>query len=617
MADAFSHFIHALSEQLNDPSQPPLNRVALDYWHDYQSGRPIDGGVAFEPILRKIKLDGSLESLAVLDKFLQQAKPHLADNAVLLGQKIDQRNLLTFIAFYAGLVLAFHAHSSQFHNQNGLTPTMNWVSFDKLCQTFPPLERLIADDISYSLAVSLLPIDGQPFIPAVVSDSVFFPLVTLIERLYPQRHNPLISTAPNFGYVGDSLFDSVRQMLQRWQNLSLQPIETILPTDIEMDNAVQPVPPNPSDTIITTLPASLLSDLDNPLMERKDWQTVSEAPSIAQPVITHFAFVVPDFRGLSMEEYGQDDKVEETPDNIENLKLTEHQLANQPTLSPTSSVTDEAVENSPATPTVKKSHQKLDTRSLSGREAIKLAKAQAKQLAREQAEREAQLAKEAEAKRQAEIAEALANPRINEKLLNQRKSMIDEKPAIKDSFSELASDLQTPILPKSLADDVKASYEQAIMVLQQPHDPTQAPQTQKAVAVVQQLANEQLTDAMLHLALWQLRGRTDLGIAQNVEQGIEWVKKSAQLQDNRAEKLLSKLYFSGEIVGLDSELGKYWLAQAAEHGHTEAQRLQQSFALVSTLSETRHDEDDYLKKLAIGTGILVVLALIIIFAIKI
>lgn len=613
---SFQDFIQLIPTTL----QNPLNQVALDYWHDYQSGRPIDGGVAFESILRKINLDGSLASLAVLDKFLDKAKPHLADNAVLLSQKIDQRNLLTFIAFYTGLVLVFHAHSSEFHNCNDLTPSVNWVSFEQLCQTFAPLHRLINDDFSYSIAVSLLPLtEHKGFVPATISDSVFFPLVTIIERLYPQRQNSLISTAPNFGYVSDSLFDSVRQMLQRWQTVSLQPVEVIFPTEItDTDKAVQPTLP---DTIIATLPASLLSDLDNPLMERKDWQTVSEPPTIGSPVVTHFTFDIPDFSGLSM----ATDMADDTPDLTLNqaetsnlaknpLPTTPNETANHPTVIAELPVTTETSDNSPAKPTVKKSHQKLDTRSLSGREAIKLAKAQAKQLAREQAEKEAQLAKEAEAKRQAEIAEALANPRINEKLLNQRKSLIDEKPAVKDSFSELESDLQTPILPDSMAENIKVIYEQAITISQSPQDTAQA---QKTVAVVQKLANANMTDAMLHLALWQLRGRTDLGIEKNIEQGIEWVKKSAQLQDNRAEKLLSKLYFSGEIVGLDSELGKYWLAQASAHGHVEAQRLQQSFVMVNTLKETRQDETSYLTKLAIGTGILVVLALIIIFAIKI
>lgn len=610
---SFKDFIQLIPTTL----QNPLNQVALDYWHDYQSGRPIDGGgVAFEPILRKMNLDGSLASLAVLDKFLDKAKPHLADNAVLLSQKIDQRNLLTFIAFYTGLVLVFHAHSSEFHNCNDLTPSVNWVSFTQLCQTFAPLHRLINDDFSYSIAVSLLPLaEHTSFVPATISDSVFFPLVTIIERLYPQRQNPLISTAPNFGYVSDSLFDSVKQMLQRWQTVSLQPVEVISPTEIaDTDKAVQPTL---SDTVIATLPASLLSDLDNPMMERKDWQTVSEPPTIGSPVVTHFTFEVPDFSGLSM----VSDTADDTPNQAETSNLAKNPLpttpsetANHPTVIAELPIITETAENPPANPTVKKSHQKLDTRSLSGREAIKLAKAQAKQLAREQAEKEAQLAKEAEAQRQAAIAEALANPRINEKLLNQRKSLIDEKPIIKDSFSELESDLQTTILPDSMADNVKTIYEQAITVSQSPQDTAQA---QKAVAVVQKLANANITDAMLHLALWQLRGRTDLGIEKNVEQGIEWVKKSAQLQDNRAEKLLSKLYFSGEIVGLDSELGKYWLAQASAHGHVEAQRLQQSFVMVNTLKETRQDETSYLTKLAIGTGILVVLALIIIFAIKI
>lgn len=615
--------------------QPPLNHVVWDYWHDYQTGKPIDGGVAFEPILRKIPLDGSLTSLQVLDKFLDKAKPHLADNLLNISQKTDQRNLLTFIAFYAGLVLTYHASQPTFSNQHALIPSPNWVSFDKLYQTYPPLQRVINNDFSYSLAVSLLPIGDseQTFVPTVVSDSVYFPLVTIIERLFPQRQSTLTATAPFFGYISDSLFESVSQLLKRWQQLSLEPpvlpVQDFAPNDLTNNLADDLADTQAATGLILatqpSLPNQLLSDLDNPLMERKDWQAVnpSQAVSAHQPVVTHFDFVVPDFADLSMTEdvddSGTDLHTDESPINLAQLSPTETAIKTAPTENP--SVDDiadnplaSAVSEKSKQQTRKKPTQKLDTRSLSSREVIKAAKQQAKDIARQKAEQAAQLAKEAEEKRQAEIAEALANPRINEKLLNQRKSMIDERPVIKDSFSELENDLKNPVLPDSLAENVKTAYAQAMMILDNPQDATH---TGKALAVVQKLATANVSDAMLHQALWLLRGREDLGIAQDTAQGIEWVKKAAQLQDSRAEKLLSKLYFSGEIVGINTEQGKYWLAQAAEHGHAEAKRLQQSFALVSTLNETRRDEDDYLKKLAMGVAALLVFALIVIFAVKI
>lgn len=613
MAESFHAFIHALSQHTD---QPPLNRVALGYWQDYQTGQAIDGGVAYESVLRKLPLDGSLHSLQRLDKFLQKVQPHLVNNFALLNQKTDQRNLLTFIAFYTGLVLVYHANQSEFINRQGLIPSMQWISYEQLCQTYPPLQRVITPDFSYSLAVSLLPISGaeQVFVPAVISDSVCFPLVSIIETLYPQRQNPLIATAPNFGYISPRLFDSVTQLLKRWQNLTFES-PLLPPTRANhsqiFDNdgkanltAITPLPTNQASTPVAH---SLLSDLDNPLMERKDWQAVAQSVTRQQPIVTYFDFVVPDFSNLSMDEA-------EEQTSKKNLELQNEADNTATTLSIKAIDTAQpsAISNDKTRP--EKTHQKLDTHSLSGRQAIKAAKQQAKELARQKAERDAKLAKEAEAKRQAEIAEALANPRINEKLLNQRKSMVDDKPTSQDSFSELESDLQTIHLPDNLADNIHAIYQQSMTVLSQP---SATPQHQQALAVVQKLAQANVSDAMLHQALWLLRGRADLGIAQDTNKGIGWIKKAAQLQDNRAEKLLSKLYFSGEIVGLDTELGKFWLAKAAAHGHVEAKRLQQSFALVSTLKETRHEEDDYLKKLAIGTAILVGFMLIVIFALKV
>lgn len=623
MPVSFSEYLEIIFGQT---THIPLNHVAMDYWRDYISGQPIDGGVAYEALLRKVPLDGSLASLQILDKFLDKAKPHLAANPLLISQKTDQRNLLIFIAFYTGWVLGYYASQAKYHNHNNLSPTLHWVSFDKLCQTMPPVQRVINNDFSYSLAASLLPIpdNEQTFVPSIVSDSVYFPLVTVIERLYPQRQNTLTATAPFFGYISDSLYASVTNMLKRWQQLSLQtatPLPTLLeaiPTTADNANNV----PNQNQPVQPTLPTSLLSDLDNPLMERKDWQASDEpTPSSHQPVITHFDFVVPDFTHLSMQavvvESVEDPQfveniVTESPHNEQVSEPNPNETSVNREISPPATDTVN-IESAKSSSSKQKNHQQIDSRKLSSRQAIAEAKKQAKEIARLKAEREAQEKAEAEARRQAEIAEALANPKIHEKLLNQPKSMIDNKPLVKDSFSELEQDLQVANLPDSISETVKHAYSQSIAILQQ-HDTAHIT---KALAVIDKLAKANVTDAMLHQALWLLRGREDLGVAQDSEQGIALVKTAASLADSRAEKLLSKLYFSGELVGTDSEQAKYWLAQAAVHGHAEAQRLQQSFVIVGTLNEARKDEDNYLKKLAIGTGILIVLMLIVIFAVKI
>lgn len=592
----------------------PLSSVAQAYWQDYREGRPIDGGVAFETMLRTIPLDGSLASLTVLDSFLTQAKPHLALDDVTLMQRGDQRNLLLFIGFYAGFVLAYQAQGLA--SAHHLPPVFEWVSHAQLCDTFAPLARLIDDDFSYSMAISLLPVSQteQDFMPPVVSGSVFFPLVSIIEQLYPRRQPTLTPTAPHFGFISASVATSVGEMLSRWQVLDPNPAN---PLAVLASEALPTTLPDPAfPAMQTDLP--VVSDIDNPLIDRKSEDERAWRNELAtQPVITYQAYARPDFHDTSMTL--SDEGVAPATELAETHETLHTHETNQPNeIDP---IPDAAATMSNANPTVsntKTGRQTLDqkrvnSKKLNSRQAITKARAQAKALEQQQREEQARLAAEAEAQRQAEIAAALANPRINEKLLNQRKSMIDQQPVVKDSFSELETDLQTLQLPDNLAESTKTVYQQAVTVLQQPSN--KAP-LDKAVSVVQKLAEANVSDAMLQLALWQLRGRADLGIDKNPDMGIEWVKKAAQLQDSRAEKLLSKLYFSGEIVGLDTALGKFWLAQASAHGHAEAQRLQQSFALVNTLTETRHEEDDYLKKLAIGTGVLVIIALIIIVAVK-
>ncbi|WP_419400316.1 tetratricopeptide repeat protein [Moraxella sp. TY5] len=393
----------------------------------------------------------------------------------------------------------------------------------------------------------------------------------------------------------------------------------------------------------TPLPmANWVTDLDNPLIERryKDDQPLSthhksNAVNTFAPVAYWQSYDIPNFDHLSMAED------EPTPVNlmVENTTVN-NQLTSDINLA-TDLTTDSANANplhtnnlnpnssnsaNPSSPkaTNKQRNQKLNTKSLSSRQAIAEAKRQQKQLAQQQAEQQAQLAKEAEAKRQAEIAEALANPRIHESLLNQRHSMVETGRIQQDTFSELEHDLLTidvtnmlqPLPPKALA-----TYEKAVGLLNELKnaqiDSADISNYQKAYAVVQKIAEHQSSDAMLRQALYLLRGNAILDIAQSPQQAIELVKNATKFQDNRAEKLLSKLYFSGEIVGMDSEQAKFWLAQSASHGHAEAQRLQQSFALVNELKDTRLDEDNYLQKLAIGVGVLVVFALIIIFAVKI
>ncbi|WP_410472470.1 tetratricopeptide repeat protein [Faucicola mancuniensis] len=374
-----------------------------------------------------------------------------------------------------------------------------------------------------------------------------------------------------------------------------------------------------------------IADKDNPLIDRlsqQEWeelrQQTAQKNQINHHLFASFLFTPPkqivsfgrydiaDFGDLSMTD--DEDIVENQAfddvsqaDNTDNLLMNNPQTVQQtPMQMPVQDVV-----NDKQKPIIKKAKK---SQSLSKLEQFKLKRQNKQQLAEEIAKKQA----EEEAERQAKIAYALANPTIHESLLNQKKSMIDEKPLVQDTFSELQKDLQVIVLPEHLSGAVQKAYEQAVQIVQHFDNPNVTEEHRiKAKAIIQKVAQANVSDAMLRQALWLLRGDSDFGVAKNSEEGLKLVQQSAKLEDSRAEKLLSKLYFSGELVGVNTEQGKYWLMQSALHGHAEAQKLQQAFVMTDTLKQTRADDDDYLKKMAIGTAVLVLVALIIIFAVKI
>lgn len=368
-----------------------------------------------------------------------------------------------------------------------------------------------------------------------------------------------------------------------------------------------------------------IADKDNPLIDRfsqDEWQSMRKlyATGGIQPTFfTQSLFQVPNkvisFTRYDIADFSDirmiDDVVEtpQQPNIVETIPVAQTLATAQPL--------SQSVNNPPPIHHEQKTNEipnepvkKPKTQSLSKSEQRQLAKQNKQKLAEQLAEKQA----EEERLRQEKIAYALANPTLHEGLLNQRKSMIDNKQDIKDIFSELEQDLQTTILPDQFGENVKKTYEQAIAILQNPQHTSQ---TAKALMIVEKLANAGASDAMLHQALWRLRGREDLGIVKDERQGLAWVEKSANLQDNRAEKLLSKLYFSGEIVGIDSEKARYWLEQSAEHGHIEAQKLQQGLITAHILQQNRIEEDDYLKKFGLGVVAMIIFMLAVIFLVKI
>lgn len=212
-------------------------------------------------------------------------------------------------------------------------------------------------------------------------------------------------------------------------------------------------------------------------------------------------------------------------------------------------------------------------------------------------------------------------------------------------FGELAQDLQTiQWLDSDMAEESRAMYEKAVALIQTtqsrdnllesnvlensvPEDNVAAENVventisadnlAKAVQVIDEFAKNGLADALLRQALWLFEGNHLLKISQNSQQALLLLQQAASQHDNRAEKLLSKLYYAGHGVEQDNEMGKYWLELAAAHGHPDAIRISQGIATLSLLKQTQREDTSYSKKMALAIATLIMFMILIFVAVKV
>lgn len=118
----------------------PLDDMAEDYWQDFLAKRPIAGGIAYESALHNCNLDESLLSLQRVDMLLSQLRRDLIQKdqwheRVILADT-GYRNLLVFLAFYAGRVLTRQSAN-----------TAHWYKQIELRDRYPQLPIMV--DIFY------------------------------------------------------------------------------------------------------------------------------------------------------------------------------------------------------------------------------------------------------------------------------------------------------------------------------------------------------------------------------------------------------------------------------------------------------------------------------------
>ena len=391
--------------------------------------------------------------------------------------------------------------------------------------------------------------------------------------------------------------------------------------------------------------SQFVTDEDNPLIDRKYPNEMTADDGVALPQIYRFDFTeVPDFSQTVMQITAVIDapNMMDTPNDhkavSENVTPATDKSVHmaQPTVS---SVAPTSLKNPLTSQSLT---SKIPSKTRSNRQVIAQARAQAKQIEQQKQQQEQQRQAQEIARYQAEVEAALLNPTLHEGLLNQRKSIAESQAVVNKHaiFGELAQDLQTiQWLESNMTEQNRAMYEKAVALIQAAQSSgnllesnvlessvleenvvektISADNLANAVQVIDEFAKNGLTDALLRQALWLFEGNHLLKISQNSQQALLLLQQAASQHDNRAQKLLSKLYYAGHGVEQDSEMGKYWLELAAAHGHPDAIRISQGIATLSLLKQTQREDTRYGKKMALATAALIIFMILIFVAVKV
>ena len=396
--------------------------------------------------------------------------------------------------------------------------------------------------------------------------------------------------------------------------------------------------------------SKFITDEDNPLIDRKYPNEMAADDGVPLPQIYRFDFTeVPDFSQTVMQITPVMDKSTEidtpndheavsenvTPATDKPLRMAEKTASSVPPTSLKNPLTSQSLT------------RKIPSKTRSNRQVIAQARAQAKQIEQQKQQQEQQRQAQEIARYRAEVEAALLNPTLHEGLLNQRKSIAESQAVVNKHaiFGELAQDLQTiQWLESNMTEQSRTMYEKAVGLIQTAQSSgnllesnvlesnvlessvleenvvektISADNLAKAVQIIDEFAENGLADALLRQALWLFEGNHLLKISQNSQQALLLLQQAASQHDNRAQKLLSKLYYAGHGVEQDNEMGKYWLALAAAHGHPDAMRISQGIATLSLLKQTQREDTSYGKKMTLATAALIIFMILIFVAVKV
>lgn len=138
------------------------------------------------------------------------------------------------------------------------------------------------------------------------------------------------------------------------------------------------------------------------------------------------------------------------------------------------------------------------------------------------------------------------------------------------------------------------------------NDKTTQVRTQ-AIALLSTAVKQGNLSAMTRLAVYLFEGR---GVPANIATATKLIKKSAELGDIRAQKLLSRLYYQGFApdeggFSMNVEMGEMWLGKSADGGHPEAKKVRAYMNQVEMLKSTHRTEIESDKRYLLWGSVLV------------
>ncbi|MGO3105404.1 MAG: tetratricopeptide repeat protein [Psychrobacter celer] len=181
----------------------PLDYMAAGYWQDFLANRPIAGGMAYESQLRACMLDESLASLQRVDTLLSQIRRDLikterwSEEMLLVDE--HYRNLMVFLAFYAGRVLAQHWQQ-----------TPHWYGQFELGKRYPEL-ALIREDFYQHMAVIYREDNEATEVTEANKPPLFFALEPIGLRLFGHIDRPFVAVQGD--QVASGLYQAVSARL--------------------------------------------------------------------------------------------------------------------------------------------------------------------------------------------------------------------------------------------------------------------------------------------------------------------------------------------------------------------------------------------------------------------